>query len=164
MQMRFVNTYDVNISANSDTSGIWTMGLSTCTFLCIKTKKTIIGWHFGADNMTGLNMMRINCLLNSIHDKDVLRVYLVPGIDRDEELAIKKTSRTVKYRPDTVLTRSRDWLLNYIKIFNWSYKLEVLGHVHHRKELVVFNRQGYTYGRNDDFHDKLCIQDAETMI
>ena len=57
--MKFVDTYNINVD-NKD--GIFTMGLSTCMFLCIKTTKSIIGWHYGAENMNELNMKRINCL------------------------------------------------------------------------------------------------------
>jgi hypothetical protein len=67
--MKFVDTYNINIG---DNNGIFTMGLSTCIFLFIKTTKSIIGWHFGEKNMKGLNMERINCLLNTIKEKDVI--------------------------------------------------------------------------------------------
>ena len=74
--MKFVDTYNINVD-NKD--GIFTMGLSTCMFM-YKTTKSIIGWHFGAENMNGLNIKRIKCLLNTIKDDDVIKVYLVPGV------------------------------------------------------------------------------------
>ena len=32
---------------------VWTTGLNTCIFMCIKTTKCYIGWHFNASNITG---------------------------------------------------------------------------------------------------------------
>ena len=159
--MKFVDTYNINVD-NKD--GIFTMGLSTCMFLCIKTTKSIIGWHYGAENMNELNMKRINCLLKTIKDDDVIKVYLVPGVDRDKNLIIKKDCRTMKYRQNTNPTESRDWFFNFLKIFKWSEKLEVLEHVKHYKEIVIFNRDGYNYGRDDVYFDKMCNQDADKMF
>jgi hypothetical protein len=159
--MKFVDTYNINIG---DNNGIFTMGLSTCMFLCIKTTKSIIGWHFGEKNMKGLNMERINCLLNTIKEKDVIKVFLVPGIDRDNSLAIKKDCRTMKYRLNTNPIKSRDWFLNFIKSYKWSNKLKILEHVKHYKEIVVFNGNGYNYGRDDVYFDKMCKHNAEKMI
>ena len=158
--MKFVNTYDINI----DNIGVWTMGLSTCMFIGIKTTKSFIGWHYGAENMYGLNMKRILCLLKTIKDEDVLRVYLIPGADRDKDLSLTKDCRTMKYRPNTIPTESRDWLFNFMRIYNWWDKLETLEPVEDYKEIVKINRIGYEHGRNDELHDMMCIQDAEKMI
>ena len=81
--MRFVHTYNININ---DKRGVYTMGLSTCMFLCIKPTNSTIGWHFGAENMIGYNMDRITSVLDIIKPEDVLKVYLIPGVDRDNNL------------------------------------------------------------------------------
>lgn len=155
--MKFVHTYDVNIG-----NSVWTMGLSTCMFLCLQTKTAIIGWHFGAENMIGLNMNRVSCLLHSA--TDVTKVYLVPGIDREKDLSLKRTSRTMQYRPGTIPTRSRDWLLHFLTQFAWSSQLQILKPVQHYKEIVTFGSEGCKYTRNDAIFDNMCIQDAGTMF
>lgn len=155
--MKFVDTYDVNIG-----DSVWTMGLSTCMFLCLHTKTAIIGWHFGAENMNGHNMKRVSCLLHSA--TTVTKAYLVPGIDREKDLSLKQTSRTMRYRPGTIPTQSRDWLLHFLAQFAWFRQLQILNPVQHYKEIVTFDSVGCKYTRDDALFDKMCIQDADTMI
>ena len=75
------------------------------------------------------------------------------------------------YRPDTNPEHSRNWFMAFIQSYSWAKSLEILPHVNHYKELVIFEKDetkkinfAYTYGRNDDFHDSMCILDAEKMI
>ena len=70
----------------------------------------------------------------------------------------------MKYRQNTNPTESIDFFFNFLNIFKISKKLEVLEHVKHYKEIVIFNRNGYNYGRDDVYFDKMCNQDAEKML
>ncbi len=157
--MRFVHTYNININ---DKRGVYTMGLSTCMFLCIKTTNSTIGWHFGAENMIGYNMDRITSVLDIIKPEDVLKVYLIPGVDRDNNLCIKSDCRTSKHRPDLNPSKSRDWFFNLVNSYDWSDKMTIQPSVGHYKTIVTFDGEPRCQ-RNDAFHDSMCVQDAETM-
>ena len=74
------------------------------------------------------------------------------------------------YRPNTNPDYSRNWFMTFIKSYSWTKSLEILPNVQHYKELIIFEKDetkkinfGYTYARNDDLFDKLCILDAEEM-
>jgi len=159
--MQFVHTYDIGIVADGN---IATMGLSTCMCLCIITKRGVILWHYGATNIRGVNMNRITALLNTIKTEDIIRVYLVPGVDRNKDLSLKTDCRTMQYRPNTNPYESRDWLFSFLQKYTWNKKLEVINHVKHFKEIVVFNKEGVKYGRDDTFFDRMCVCNAEKMI
>ena len=163
--MKIVHAYNIDIIGNGK---IFTMGLSTCMCLCVVTKKGIIMWHYGIPNTTGLNMNRVSSLLNTIQNKDVIRVYIIPGIDRNTDLSLKTNCRTMLYRPNTNPTESRDWFMSFMAKYPWFSRLELLERVAHYKELVIFHKtdkeHGYNYGRDDVFFDSLCVLDAEQMI
>ena len=163
--MKFVHAYNIDMVGNGK---IFTMGLSTCMCLCVVTKNGIIMWHYGIPNTTGLNMKRVSALFNTIQNKDVIRVYMVPGTDRNTDLSLKANCRTMLYRPNTNPTESRDWFMSFMAKYPWFSRLELLEHVAHYKELVVFHKtnkeHGYNYGRDDNFFDSLCVLDAEQMI
>ena len=163
--MKLVHAFDIDMVGNGE---IVTMGLSTCMCLCVVTNKGIIMWHYGILNKTkGMNMNRVSALLNTIQDKDVIRVYLVPGIDRNADLSLKPDSRTMMHRPNTDPTASRNWFVSFMAKYPWFSRVQVLEHVAHYKELVVFHKtdkqHGYNYGRDDAFFDRLCVLDAEQM-
>ncbi len=163
--MKFVDTYNIDMIGNGK---IFTMGLSTCICLCVVTKNGIIMWHYGICNTTGLNMNRVSALLNTIQNKDVIRVYIIPGIDRNVDLSLKANCRTMLYRPNTNPTESLNWLMSFMAKYSWFSRLEILEHVAHYKEIVIFhkidNEYGYNYDRDDNFFDSLCILDSEQMI
>ncbi len=164
--MKLVPTHQIDIVADGP---IGTIGLSTCMCLCIVTKNAAILWHYGILNKTqGTNMKRILALLSTIRDDDVLHVYLVPGADRDRDLALRPDCRTMRCRPNTSRTDSRDWFMNLLKDYSWSSRLQILEQVAHYKEFVVFNKTNnkclYSCGRNDAIFDKICVVDAESMV
>ena len=114
-------------------------------------------------------MSRVKCLLDTIQLLDVIKVFLVPGVDRNKDLSLKADCRTMVYRPGTNPERSRNWFMAFIQSYRWSQSLEILPPVNHYKELVVFEKDetkqyACTYGRDDDFFDSVCIVDAEKMI
>lgn len=154
--MAFVHTYDVHIGKS-----VWTMGLSTCIFVCIRTENAVIGWHFGAENMKGVNMNRISCLLHL--QTNIKEVYLIPGVDRQNDLTLKQSSRTMRYRPDTDPAASRDWLFTYLASFSWSNQIKILAPPRHYKEIVIVSLDSILYKRNDAVFNAMCIEDAETM-
>jgi|LakMenE18May11ns_1017448.scaffolds.fasta_scaffold9188949_1 hypothetical protein len=166
--MKLVHSADIGIISEGK---IFTMGLSTCMCFVVITKKCIIMWHFSSQNINGVNMARVKGLLDTIKLPDIIKVFLVPGIDRNEDLSLKADCRTMVYRPDTNPEHSRNWFMAFIQSYSWAKSLEILPHVNHYKELVIFEKDetkkinfAYTYGRNDDFHDSMCILDAEKMI
>lgn len=164
--MKLVNTADIGIIGKGK---IFTMGLSTCMCFVVITKKCIIMWHFSSQNVNGVNMVRVKSLLDTIKLSDVIKVFLVPGVDRNKDLSLKFDCRTMMYRPNTNPEQSRNWFMNFIQSYSWTTNLEILQHVDHYKELVVFEmdeskRYGYTYGRDDNFFDNMCILDADKMV
>jgi hypothetical protein len=111
--------------------------------------------------MNGHNMKRVSCLLHSA--TTVTKGYLVPGIDREKDLSLKRTSRTMRHRPGTIPTQSRDWLLHVLAQFAWFSQVQILNPVQHYKVIVTFDSEGCKYTRDDALFDKMCIQDAGTM-
>ena len=164
--MKLVDSADIGIIGKGK---IFTMGLSTCMCFVVITLKAVIMWHFSSQNINGVNMARVKCLLDTIQSPDVIKVFLVPGVDRNQDLSLKADCRTMVYRPATNPERSRNWFMAFIQSYHWAKGLEILPPVNHYKELVVFERDetkqyAYTYGRDDDFFDSICIVDAEKMI
>lgn len=128
-------------------------------------------WHFSSENINGDNIAKVKCLLNTIKKSDVIKVFLIPGIDRNKDLSLKSDCRTMIYRPDTNPEYSRNWLMTFIESYSWSKSLEILPNVNHYKELIIFEKDetrkinfNYTYGRDDEFFDSMCTLDAEKMI
>ena len=103
--------------------------------------------------------------LFTIQKKDVIRVYIIPGIDRNIDLSLKANCHTMLCRPNTNPTESRDWLMSFMSKYPWFSRLKLLEHVAHYKEIVIFHKtdkeHGYNYGRDDNFFDSLCVLDSE---
>ena len=110
--MKAVYTGDINIDAD----GVWTTGLSTCMFLCIQTSDAYVGWHFADANTNGDNMRRVHAILRTL--KEVQHIFLVPGVDRDENYALKAACRTMRYRPGTDPHKSRDFFLQVLRSYS----------------------------------------------
>lgn len=155
--MKFVETYNINI----DTHGVWSTGFNTCMFLCIKTTNSMIGWHYGANNMNGLNMQRVKCVLDTILCVD--EALLIPGVDRNDDLSLKKDCKTMQYFPHMDPNASRDWFLSFIGQYKWARDIQIKPVIKHYKEFVYVTRDHETpiIERNDMLFDKGCCFDAE---
>ena len=162
MEGRGIPTGDIGI----DRDKIWTTGLNTCIFLCIRTETSYIGWHFSSDCMGyGLNMARVKAVLDTI--KNVINVFIVKGDDRDDELKLKPNSRTLQYRPElrNNTTQSRDFLLNFLNKYSWFKEAVIEKGVGNYKEFVLFGKglPKPIYIRNDKLFDDICIVDGGKM-
>lgn len=155
--MKFVETYNINI----DTQGVWSTGFNTCMFLCIKTNKSMIGWHYGADNMNGLNMQRVKCILDTI--PCVNEAFLIPGVDRNDDLSLKKDCKTMQYFPHMDPNASRDWFLSFIGQYKWAGDIQIKPVIKHYKEFVYVTRNHETpiIKRDDILFNIGCCFDAE---
>jgi len=160
---RGIPTGDIGI----DKKKIWTTGLGTCIFLCIRTKNCYIGWHFAADyNMYNVNMDRVKAVLDSV--KDVIDVFLVKGSDRDDDFKLKSDCRTLQYRPAmrNLTTLSRSFLMEYLDQYPWFKQVIFVKSVKYYKEFISFGDglpKPITL-RNDELFDDICIVDGGKMI
>ena len=138
------------------TDSVITTGLSTCIFLVIETKTCMIGWHY----MFKLNAMkRVHAMLKLV--KDVQKVYMIPGIDRDEQFYLKLDCRTMKINPHDPKV-SYHVLMQYLKQFPWSHKIEPCRIVSHYKDFVLIKKGcPPKIIKDEKSFDKICVWDAE---
>lgn len=164
LQMKaFCHTGDVQ----AHSTHVWTAGLHTCMFLCVHTRFGYIGWHFNSDNMEyGTNMKRIDTLLSGIKTTDVRGGFLVPGHSRDTStLALKPDCRTLRLRPATDPTKSRDFLLTYLKQFPWFQRIIIWRRpLDDPKDIVCLRGFELQICDGTAFHRDNCIADAASMI
>jgi len=156
LNARAVFTGDIAI----DTDAVYTCGMNTCMFLCISTKKYVIGWHFSWENTQGLNMLRVRHLLDTV--KDVQNVCLIPGADRQIDLSLNPECRTMREHPNVDPQFSAEYFIDFISQYEWADNVRVCWPINHYKEFVRFDRKDGRpcIARNDEAFDKMCYYDA----
>ena len=147
-------------NVNIHKTHIWTTGLNTCIFLCIRTKHCYIGWHFNEINCRGDNMNRINGILNSIKKNEFIEGYIIPGCDRNRNLSLKSDCFTVKCNPQIDRLESGNYFISKLKKFKWFKKLKKFPPVKSYKHFIILNKNGFGWWENDKEFDKGCVFDA----
>ena len=80
------------------TEGVWTTGLSTCIFVCIRSGRgPFVGWHFAASNAEGERMDRVRGILRTLVGTE--RAYLVPAVVQDDAVSSRHRSAVVARLP-----------------------------------------------------------------
>jgi len=139
---------------------IWTTGLNTCIFLCIKTKKCYIGWHFNYCNTRGVNMNRIKFILDSIKKNEFIEGYIIPGEDRNKDLSLKPNCKTMKMNKQTNPFESRNYFLYILKKYKWYKKISHKNPVKSYKHFIMLDKDGLKKAQNDNLFNENCILDA----
>jgi hypothetical protein len=155
-----VCTGDINV----DPDGVWTTGLNTCIFLCIETSNGYIGWHFSSENADGLNMRRVHAILSTI--TGVKHAYIVPGVDRNEDMSLKATSRTMRLKPHIDPYKSRDFFLGVLRHYSLLDVARQSTGLNHYKQFVFFGKEyrAPAFGRDDAAFDSGCVRDGEKQV
>jgi len=142
-------------SFKSNPRELITTGMNTCMFVTVKTSSEIIGWHTSVDSF-GPRQEAIRRKLDSITKDEFVSAFLVPGEDREEgSLVLKPTCRTMRAMPWTDPSRSRDLILDFLKVFHWYENMQIMSPVESYKDFVVFDmahKRPYTFSDPELFN------------
>lgn len=121
----FVQTnYRCIIKKNEEKNKIMTVGLNTCMFIVIFTKKTIFGWHY--NKQRNIDDYDIINYLNYIEKNNLFKAgFIIPGKDRNIDLSLSENSTTVLYNPIIDRNKSRDYMLNILKKYSFFSKIDI---------------------------------------
>ena len=143
-----------------------TTGLNTCMFIVVRTELVTIAWHAKCARDTP-NIQEIKAVFRRVGKKygRFERGFVIPGVDRDEDLNLKPTCRTMRvFGPMGLDPReSKEFILGLLGEFDWSKRLEKLAPPEHYKDFIVIDRYyelPWAFSDVSQF-DKCCTFDAE---
>ena len=147
-----------------------TTGLNTCIFIVVNTTVCTLAWHASLVSTQGLPTFQSNVIgsfrsqfkkIGNSYGKFV-RGFIIPGVDRDENLNLKPTCRTMReLAPDP--TESKRLILGFLKEFKWYNLMVTVSPPSSYKDFVVVDP---THNRPFYFSDVAqfdagCTYDAE---
>ena len=145
---------------------VWTGGPSTCIVLMVRTRGSMMCWHFSSmDAFDAPKMDYVKKQLAGLQTKRA-SFFLIPGVDRDSETwDLKPDCRSMVFRPGKDPTASRKYFFEFMSQFKWFEKVEFMKAPDHYKEFIVFHREFNKpiYVRDDEFFKTSCAADAECM-
>ena len=102
-----------------------TTGLNTCIFVVVKTSVGIIGWHATSQSSLRSSISAVRRTFEEqVSLKNFVCGFVIPGVDRDENLDLKPDCRTMRVMsPDP--TESKLFILGVLEDFWWANRLEV---------------------------------------
>eukprot|EP00956_Cyclotella_meneghiniana_P011717 scaffold16494_cov83-Cyclotella_meneghiniana.AAC.6 len=142
-----------------------TTGLNTCMFLVVQTKLVTIAWHAMGPRDTH-NVEEIKRVFRGVGKKygAFERGFIIPGVDRDKDLNLKPTCRTMRTFGSAIDPReSKEFVLGLLKEFDWADKLIRLTPPSSYKDFVVVDRYHklpWAFSDVSKF-DEGCVIDAE---
>jgi hypothetical protein len=155
-------------------SQLVTTGLNTCIYVVVKTRRSIIGWHASSENVLGDNMGTVRAAFQKVNSSQggvgrfdrsgFVRGFIVPGVDRDDNLDLRLDCRSMLMHPWIDPTQSRRFVRGVLAEFDWGNKLEILASPQSYKDFVVCDAahaEPYTFSDVAMFDDN-CTYDGET--
>ena len=137
-----------------------TTGLNTCIFVVVKTSNMLIGWHASLSSPTD----QVVRAFNMVDSSDFECGFIIPGVDRDTNLDLKRDCRTMRAQPWGDASESKRFILGTMDQFKWADQLVVLPILTDFKDFVVFDHahaRPYTFS-DPSLFDEGCEVNAET--
>ena len=147
-----------------------TTGLNTCIFIVVNTEKCTLAWHASLRSTNGKSVFHSN-IINKFHNEfkkvgneygKFKRGFIIPGVDRDENLNLKLTCRTmIEINPDP--TESKNLILGTLKEFKWYKKMIIMHPTNNYKDFIIVdsNHEYPFYYSDISQFDAGCIYDGE---
>ena len=118
-------------------SYVLTTGLNTCFFIVVQTEGPTLAWHAKHDP-SALSLLRKEFKKVGSTYGRFIRGFIVPGVDRDGNLNLKPTSRTMReLGAFTDPAASKSFLLGFLAEFDWAKQLVTVAPPRHYKDFVV---------------------------
>lgn len=101
-------------------------GFNTCIFVVVKTSSGIIGWHATSQSSMGISISAIKgTFKEQVTSENFICGFVIPGVDRDENLDLKPACRTMRENFFQDPTASKRFILGILADFWWAESLEV---------------------------------------
>lgn len=118
-------------------SYVFTTGLNTCIFVVVQTAGPTLAWHAKHDPSAIALVRGEFKKVGSTYGR-FIRGFVIPGVDRDDNLNLKPASRTMReLGAFTDPARSKNFILGFLSEFGWASQLVTVSPPNHYKDFVV---------------------------
>lgn len=117
-------------------SYVFTTGLNTCFFVVVQTEGATLAWHAKHDPSALSQLRKEFKKVGSTYGR-FIRGFIIPGVDRDDNLNLKPTSRTMRELGAFLdPAASKNFLMGFLAEFDWAKQLVTVAPPRHYKDFV----------------------------
>jgi hypothetical protein len=148
-------------------SYVLTTGLNTCMFVVVQTQGPTLAWHAKPCHPKDTISIRSEFQKVGSTYGRFIRGFIIPGVDRDSNLNLKPTCRTMREFGEFIdPTESKKFILGLLSRFEWASQLVTVRPPNHYKDFVVVDpNHDMPFAFSDiALFNKGCVFDAEVDL